>query len=34
MVKETLENTTTLRQNGRVIAGVESLHGRQAVRFW
>jgi hypothetical protein len=32
--KETLENPTTLRENGRVIAGVDRLHGRQAVRFW
>lgn len=32
--KETLENPATLRENGRVIAGVDRLHGRQAVWFW
>jgi hypothetical protein len=34
VARETLENPTTLRENGRVIAGVDRLHGRQAVRFW
>jgi hypothetical protein len=34
-LRETLENAINLRENGRVIAGVDRLHhGRQAVRFW
>jgi len=33
-IRETLENPTTLRENGRVIAGVDRVHGHQAVRFW
>ena len=32
--KETLENPTTLRDNGRVIAGVNRVHGHQAARLW
>jgi hypothetical protein len=34
LVKETLENLTTLRKNGCVIAGVDRLQERQAVRLW
>ena len=32
--RETLENPATLRENDRLNAGVDRLHGRQAVRFW
>ena len=34
LVRETLENPTTLRENGRVIAGVNRVHGHQAARLW
>ena len=32
-LKETLENPTILRENAHVIAGMDRLHGRQAVRL-
>jgi hypothetical protein len=34
LAKETLEHPTTLRDNGRVIAGVDRVHGNQAARLW
>lgn len=33
IIRQTLESPTSLRENDSVIAGVDRLHGRQAVRF-
>ena len=33
-LKETLENPASLRENGRVIAGVDRVYGHQAARLW
>jgi hypothetical protein len=33
-IKETLENPFTLRENGRVISGLDRVHGYQAARLW
>jgi len=33
-VREALENPAILRENGRVIAGVDRVHGNQAARLW
>jgi hypothetical protein len=33
-LRETLQNPAILRENGPVIAGVDWLHGHQAVWFW